>query len=133
MKTIEKTSILFLAVIIGACSAQTEQSETLMHANKLHLEAAQIHHRLAEQLDSAKAIVSDSVHIKMLDSLSNVVGLWEESTVEVPGFEHEHDHSGKHHHHKPTQSMTDASMLEYQSNANLAIKELAKAFDELNL
>ncbi|REA60853.1 hypothetical protein DSL64_13170 [Dyadobacter luteus] len=133
MKTIGKIFILFFVIATFACSSQQDKSDVLSEANRVHLLASEIHHRLENQLDSAKTATHDSFRIKMLDSLSNLVELWEESMIEVPGFEHEHDHSGEHHHHKPAPSMTDESMLEYQQNAHTAIRELEKSFNDLKL
>lgn len=133
MKTITKIFILFFVIATFACSSQQDKNDILSEANRVHLQAAEIHHRLENQLDSAKTATHDSSRIKMLDSLSNLVELWEESMIEVPGFEHEHDHSGGHHHHKPAPSMTDESMLEYQQNAHTAIRELEKSFNDLKL
>jgi hypothetical protein len=52
-----------------------------------------------------------------------LVELWEESVIEVPGFEHAHEHT-EGHEHKPAPQMTDESMLQYQRSAKEAIQSI---------
>lgn len=131
MKTIGKIFILLIALFYGTCSGKKAQNDLLVKANQIHLEAAGIHKRLEKQLDSARSVSRDSAYIGSLDSLTRLVELWESAMVEVPGFEHEHDHSETHHHHNTAPAMTDESMLEYQENAQTAIRELQKSFNDL--
>ncbi|WP_414617642.1 hypothetical protein [Dyadobacter sp. 32] len=92
----------------------------LIEANQLHLESVSIAGKLEKSLDSLSQQANAAEKIR-LDSLAHLVELWEESVIEVPGFEHEHTGG---HEHKPTPQMTDESMLEYQRNAKKAIQSI---------
>ena len=100
------------------------------------MESVAVHESVEKEIEEKKksaAANNTSGILLKLDSLHNLVELWEEGIVEVPGFEHEHHHGkGEHHHeHKPVPQMTDESMLEYQRNTKVAIEELQKDLKEL--
>jgi len=126
----------FCLFLLNSCSDEKTKSKALIEANKLHLESVAIHEIVEKEIEekkkSATANNTSGILLK-LDSLHNLVELWEEGIVEVPGFEHEHHHGkGEHHHeHKPVPQMTDESMLEYQRNTKVAIEELQKDLKEL--
>jgi hypothetical protein len=131
MKTIGKPVVLLVAMTVIGCSNKKQTSDVLVKANQIHLETAGIHQRLEKQLDSARAVTTNPVYRRSLDSLSNLVELWENAMLEVPGFEHAHNSNDAHHHHNTAPAMTDESMLEYQQNAYMAIVELEKSFTGL--
>ncbi|MCF2445957.1 hypothetical protein L0657_18505 [Dyadobacter sp. CY345] len=122
--------------LLNSCSSDKTKSEALTEANKVHLESVAIHDSFEKEIDEKKrsaVAVGDSVLIFKLDSLHNLVELWEEGIIEVPDFEHEHHHEdGAHHHeHKSAPQMTDESMLDYQRNTKAAIEELQKDLNQL--
>lgn len=121
---------LALTFILTACSNDKAKSDKLIEANKVHLESVAILENVESGLHVMKKLAEtkqDSLRLHKLDSLENLLELWEEGVVEVPGFEHEHHHEkGGHHEHQPTPQMTDESMLEYQLNAKEAIESLQR-------
>lgn len=128
-------SPLCLALLVS-CSPEKTKSEVLIEANKVHLESVAIHEKVEQAIETRKKTAvadKDSRMLLKLDSLNNLVELWEEGIVEVPGFEHEHKHEngGGHHEHKTAPQMTDESMLEYQRNTKVAIEELQNDLNNL--
>lgn len=105
-----------------SCGGSDQKSQMLIQANELHLESVSIASKLEKSLDSLGQHASAAEKIR-LDSLAHLVELWEESVIEVPGFEHAHEHT-EGHEHKPAPQMTDESMLEYQRNAKEAIQSI---------
>jgi len=122
-------STLALILILGAssCSRQNEKSPELIEANRLHLEAMKISEQLEQKLDSLSVQAKDNVAKSQLDSLKNLVEVWKENMIEVPGFAHAHDHAHGAHSHKSAPPMTDESMLDYQRQSREAIAELKEA------
>lgn len=122
-------STLALILVLGAssCSRQNEKSPELIEANRLHLEAMKISVQLEQKLDSLSTLAKDDVAKSQLDSLKKLIGVWEESMIEVPGFAHAHDHAHGAHEHKSAPPMTDESMLDYQRQSREAIVELKEA------
>ena len=122
--------------MLTSCSNEKAKSEALIEANKVHLESVKIHESVEKEIaeKNKRATESnDSSLLLKLDSVHHLVELWEDSIVEVPGFEHEHHHGkGEHHHeHKAVPQMTDESMLEYQQNTKMAIQELQMSLKQL--
>lgn len=121
---------LVLIFVLTACSKDKAKSDVLIEANKVHLESVAILESVENGLHAMKKRAEtkqDSTRLQKLDSLQDLMELWEEGMIEVPGFKHEHHHEkGEHHQHKPAPQMTDASMLEYQLNAKAAIEALQK-------
>ncbi len=115
-----KTIIYALPLAFAfSCGGSDQKSQLLIQANQLHLESVSIAGKLEKSLDSLGQHANATEKIR-LDSLAHLVELWEESVIEVPGFEHAHQHT-EGHEHKPAPQMTDESMLEYQRNAKEAI------------
>jgi len=126
----------FCLFLLNSCSDEKTKSKALIEANKVHLESVAVHESVEKEIEEKKksaAANNTSGILLKLDSLHNLVELWEEGIIEVPGFEHEHHHGkGEHHNeHKPVPQMTDESMLEYQRNTKVAIEELQKDLKEL--
>jgi hypothetical protein len=121
-------SLMLLPALLFGCGREKKKSETLIMANEAHLDAMQIAHELEETIDSLRRYRPDAAQQSKLDSIADLITLWEESVVEVPGFAHEHDHAHGHE-HKPAPQMTDESMLEYQLNAKQAIDAIRIELD----
>ena len=110
-----------------SCSPGHEKSPELIEANRLHLEAMKISEDLEQKLDSLLPLAKDDVEKSRIDSLKNLIEVWEENVIEVPGFAHAHDHEHGAHSHKPALPMTDESMLNYQRQSKEAILEIQQA------
>jgi len=126
MKTFSLLTIVVLCLFSASCSDKKQESQTLILANNLHLEAIETQESLEQKLLHIRNYALKA-HNRLLiheaDSLKEQVELWKESVMEVPGFDHEHKH-GEHHDHKPAIKMTDISMLQYQQEAKNAIDSL---------
>ncbi|MGG7662180.1 hypothetical protein [Dyadobacter sp. BHUBP1] len=124
---------LFLVVLTTlSCSSGNEKSRELIEANRLHLEAMKISEHLEQKLDSLAPLAKDDLEKSRIDSLKDLIEVWEENVIEVPGFTHAHDHAHGAHEHKTAPSMTDASMLDYQRQSKEAILELQQAITALD-
>ncbi|WP_157486730.1 hypothetical protein [Dyadobacter alkalitolerans] len=118
---------LFLVASLS-CQPDQQKSETLVEANNLHIESFATAEKIQQKLDSIKKTTTDKSTQAKLDSIGNLVKLWEGGLIEVPGFAHEHHHGS--HDHKPAPQMTDQSMLEFQRNAKQAIEQIGKQVSE---
>lgn len=128
--------LIALALAAFACTKKNEKSPQLIEANRLHLEAMKISQQLEQKLDSLSPLAKDGSSGKpQIDSLKNLIEVWEKHVIEVPGFAHEHAHEHAHQHgaheHKSAPPMTDESMLEYQRQSRQAIAELQEAIEKL--
>lgn len=126
------TSVLVLAFMTLSCSREREKSPELIEANRLHLEAMKISERLEQKLESLSGETKDDVEKSQIDSLKNLIEVWEENVIEVPGFAHAHDHAHGAHSHKSAPPMTDESMLDYQRQSREAINELKEAIAKID-
>lgn len=124
--------LIALALATFTCSKKNEKSPQLIEANRLHLEAMKISQQLEQKLDSLSPLAKDGSSGKpQIDSLKNLIEVWEKHVIEVPGFAHEHAHEHGAHEHKTAPPMTDESMLEYQRQSRQAIAELQEAIEKL--
>jgi len=130
MKRIIYAVVLMMYPLLLACSDHHKKSDILKQANDTHLQSMTIAKELEEKLLELRKKQPDLPSVKKIDSLANMIELWESAVIEVPGFEHHHDHSG-HHDHKPVPDMTDQSMLEYQISAKEAIMEVRMQVENL--
>lgn len=117
-----------LILALSACQKNHQQNPVLQQANQEHLEAIRIHTDVKKILKTPLPNATESQRNR-LDSLSELIQLWEESIVEVPGFPHSTD--DHHHHHKEMPKMTDESMFTYQQNAKKAIIELRAGLETI--
>jgi hypothetical protein len=129
MKTINILLALLPATVFFACSPEKKKNDILIQANHLHIESVAIHAEVTKELAAIKLATPGAKSEKALDSLNRLLKIWEQSLVEVPGFEH--DHEGHDHHHNAAPKMTDQSMLEYQQNTKDAIEDLSKALKDI--
>lgn len=135
MKNLGKI-IYGVAAITYGCHSPSEKSQLLVEANKIHMEAIAIQEQTEKDITIEKEIALQQQNIsraRQLDSLGNLVELWKEGIVEVPGFAHEHHHDdGEHHEHKTEVQMTDESMLDYQVSSKKAIATLRSDVQQLS-
>lgn len=120
---------LLLILTLAACQKNHQQNPVLQKANQEHLEAIRIQTEIKNILKTPLPNATESKR-NQLDSLSELIQLWEESIVEVPGFPHSTD-DHQHHDHKEAPKMTDDSMLTYQQNAKKAIIELQAGLETI--
>lgn len=127
MNLVYPASLFIVVLTAFSCSSGKEKSPELIEANRLHLEAMKISEHLEQTLDSLAPLAKDDLEKSRIDSLKNLIEVWEENVIEVPGFAHAHDHTHGAHEHKAAPPMTDASMLDYQRQSKDAILELQQA------
>ena len=84
--------ILWAVILAAGCGSHPTDPQ-LEQAFQFHQQAIDVNKAIQEQLQSA-----DQYDPKT-NALRQRLAVWEENLVEVPGFEHEHDHGGAHHHH----------------------------------
>lgn len=125
------TLIVIAALTIVSCGKKNERTPQLIEANRLHLEAMEIADQLEKQTESLSAQTRNAVERSEIDSLKNLIEVWEDNVIEVPGFPHAHGHTHGAHSHKSAPPMTDESMLDYQLQSKKAIVELKKAIEKL--
>lgn len=127
-------ALLLPIVLMGtpSCTRENEKSPQLAEANRLHLEAIEIAEQLERKLDYISKRVKDDVEKEQVDSLKNLIKIWEDNVIEVPGFAHAHDHAHGAHSHKAAPPMTDESMLDYQRQSKEAIVELQETIAKLD-
>lgn len=132
MNLIRPIFLLAIYLIIASCARQDEKSPQLVEANRLHLEAIEISKELEVRLENLSSQAKDDVEKSQIDSLKNLIEVWEENMIEVPGFPHAHDHAHGAHEHNSAPPMTDESMLDYQQQSREAIIELKEAIAKLD-
>ena len=130
MNLVYPASLFIVVLTACSCSSGNEKSPELIEANRLHLEAMKISENIERRLDSLAPLAKDNLEKSRIDSLKNLIEVWEENVIEVPGFAHAHDHAHGAHEHKAAPPMTDASMLDYQRQSKEAILELLQAITE---
>jgi len=124
--------LLATCLLTVSCARQDEKTTQLIEANRLHLEAIEISKELEVRLESLASQAEDDVEKSQIDSLKNLIEVWQENVIEVPGFAHAHDHAHGAHSHKSAPPMTDQSMLDYQQQSREAIIELKEAVSKLS-
>ncbi|TDE10839.1 hypothetical protein [Dyadobacter psychrotolerans] len=130
MKTIFYPVMLILVFSLSACRDDQQNTEKLAKANQVHLQAIALGQDLEKELRLLKEKEADSAAIQKIDSLTGLIALWQDSILEVGGFEHNHPHANEHQ-HKPAPKMTAQSMLDYQITAKEAIEAIGKQIEDL--
>lgn len=132
MSDIRPLFLLAIFLTTFSCNRRGENSPQLIEANRLHLEAIEISKQLEQNLDNLSMRAKDDVEKSEIDSLKNLIEVWEENLIEVPGFPHDHAHEAHSHEHKTAPPMTDESMLDYQRQSREAIVELKEVITKLD-
>ncbi len=118
--------ICLLFVFVYGCSDSTKKDPTLEKAFQVHQQSLKTAKEARELLEKIPA--KDESVSRIQSRLEN----WNENLIEVPGFEHEHNHEdGDHHHHhhggsRPTMDLSPEDMLAVQQqllDTILAIKK----------
>lgn len=115
---------LLSLLLIASCRREHEKSRELIEANRLHLEAIKIAHQLEKKLKKLPTQRDSPTTRVRVDSLQNLIELWESNVIEVPGFPHAHNHAHGAGEPKIAPPMTDESMLDYQQKSLEAIRAL---------
>jgi len=146
MQIIKSFFIFFsFAIIMASCNngaSSTNVDPLLQQAFDYHVEAMNIEKILKEKLDAIHS-KKNSIQIQgraltegemnFLDEANrttSIYEIWQNNRVEVPGFEHEHDHSSHeghdHHHHGNDVKLTPQQMKEVQEESLRNIKDILK-------
>ncbi|WP_025764635.1 hypothetical protein [Dyadobacter tibetensis] len=120
---------VLLALLTFSGCAPKKDANTLIQAHKLHLESIAIAQELESTFQTLQKRNLPTAHRQKVDSLNQLLHLWEASLIEVSGFDHEHEGA---HEHKPAPQMTEESMLEYQLQAKQAILLIQKDLEEFS-
>lgn len=122
--------VCVISIHMWACGSEGEkQKEMLQQAYGLHLKSIQIRHTLNEWLTKSKEhALTDSLYNQDLDSITQLLEIWDTQVVEVPGFEKEHHH--EHDHHVQPQ-LTPQQHIQIQQHLLNEIREIAKRVNRL--
>lgn len=130
-----KTLFVALSFIILLASCNTKANDAtndpiLVEANGLHLEAMEvektfvpllnevIERKNSIQVQGRELNQEELNFVDFADKVERYFKEWQDNRVEVPGFEHAHDHSGHdHHHHGNDVQLTPEQMLEVQKQS----------------
>jgi len=112
-----------------ACVDSNKPNAELQQVFDRHREAVSMRNQADAQL--AKIIKGDSLILNKfkteIDSIHKSLKTWDEELIEVPGFEHEHDHSEiyhDHNHHVPL-DLSPTQHLEVQEHLLKEIQTIA--------
>ncbi|MGD1947433.1 MAG: hypothetical protein ACFB0A_14505 [Croceivirga sp.] len=119
--TLSKVFILSIGMLLVLLSCgEAKKSPELEEAFKIHNEALAIRGEMSKKLSELQAN-KDSIfvetHAATLSAIGTSLEEWDEQLVEVPGFEHEHDHSG-HDHSEHDHSEHDHSEHDHNHDHN---------------
>ena len=144
------TLIVFMGLL--ACKTPNPKDDpVLQEAFKIHEQAVKMYKQVNEMLSSTDDLIAEikgddtdsTFAARKTTVISDAASLkadllkWEESLVEVPGFDHDHDHDhgeGGHHHAKipeHVKKMAPAEMLKLQQSYKLSIDQLNVATQKL--
>lgn len=98
-------------ILLGACDSNSEPDPVMKQAFSVHNQALAAFDSLHTILKTESEGASEAYKAK-LDSIDTEMHEWEETLVEVPGFEHDHDH-GEHEGHDHDHDH-DASAEQYK-------------------
>lgn len=120
MKTLLRATIILLSsTVLMYCSGNKHEhreiTPELEEANGIHQKSLDIREQIMDLEKSLKEAEIDYSEAK------EMLKLWDKDIIEVPGFEHSHDHGHegeeqhrKFHVHNPMKPFSDAEHLEYQ-------------------
>ncbi len=125
---------VFILFTLTACISSQE--------NNLNEESFRLHEEALEAGKSAKEKISliavevqtetDSSLIDSLKSLQKAFEDWNASIVEVPGYEHDHQHHDHHEHdHSTSPDLTPKMVFEIQSTIKRNAESLDKRAEQL--
>jgi glucosamine 6-phosphate synthetase-like amidotransferase/phosphosugar isomerase protein len=129
MKNTTRISVLFvLSLFYFQCSGhkheEREITQELEEANAIHQKSLDIREELMELEKALKEAEIEYTEVK------DLLKIWDKDIIEVPGFEHSHDHDdegGNHrnyHVHNPMKPFSDVEHLEYQKVMHDEILEI---------
>ncbi len=124
-------TLSFLFSCAGSSSESAEQDPQLTQANILHLEAMETEKefkKIFNELENLKNSIQvqgrelneeEMSFVDMMGRMDKVYATWLSNRIEVPGFEHAHDHDdGHHHHHHGTDvQLTPQQMFDVQEES----------------
>jgi hypothetical protein len=132
MKLLSKLSLFAFILLLTACGNQNQESDNpyLIEANEFHQKSLDVREEILNMEDDLK---------KQADQNSEIIEalkIWDKDIMEVPGFEHGHDHEDDHGHHRkyhvhnPVQKMEPELHLQYQK---MMYEEITAIFAEIEV
>lgn len=119
-------SFILLVTLLSSCQSN-KSNPILEEAYDIHKESMAIRQELQTFLDGLSKI-TDSTTVNMLAEMRESLESWDQSFVEVPGYEHEHHHDDDdhdhHHHHNTAPNLTPKEHLTLQKHLFEEIKKL---------
>nr|WP_299382210.1 hypothetical protein [Allomuricauda sp.] len=135
-----KLPMLMLGMIVlwSSCGDKKQSNENLQKAFEIHEKTISIHKMVLNQMDALKTN-KDSLFVETysndLNTISGSLEEWEEQLIEVPGFDHDEDHSDHDHeyhdHHDEQQKLTPEQHLEVQRQLLVEIQAIAEKIEKI--
>lgn len=136
--------IIGIITLLSACGDKKQTNPDLQQAFEIHGEALKIYNSARDQIAVLKAN-TDSIFVATyandLNAISNSLEEWDEQLVEVPGFDHDHDHaehdhadhdhSDHDHDHDEHQELTPEQHLAVQQQLLEEIKTIAEKINTI--
>ncbi len=100
-------------LVVFHCQSK-KQDSNLHEAYEHHKVSVKVRERVGERIENLNIEEHEK---EILDRIKERLVEWDESFVEVPGFEHEHDHEDDHdhhHHHNPAPNLSAVEHLSLQ-------------------
>jgi len=139
--------LISLSAFLISCTGgkKSVDDPILKEAFALHMEATEIEKKLSPLIDDLRnqkngiqiqGRALSEEEMKFMDTVNNIEKIfstWTDYRVEVPGFEHGHNHDGHQHHagcnHKNDVQLTPQQMLEVQQESLKEIKDVKAKID----
>lgn len=134
-----------LATILSACSTGAASDPLLIEAFDFHSKAIEVEKSFLPELEKLRS-KKNSIQIQgraltddemsFIDSANRMEATyesWQKNRIEVPGFEHAHDHSGncQHHHNSSKIQLTSQQMKEIQEESLQSITDISRKIGKL--
>ncbi|MEO1013048.1 MAG: hypothetical protein AAFX53_17250 [Bacteroidota bacterium] len=130
--------MLGIIALLAACGDTKQMNEDLKAAFELHKEAIEIRKMAKDKMARLKANKDSlfiATHTEDLNSITRSLETWDEQLVEVPGFEHDPNHSDHDHDHDHDhdngQELTPKQHLEVQRHLLDEVKAMAEKINSI--
>lgn len=145
MRSLKFMLFLFTATAILTSCSKAPQDPLLQEAFMYHTEAIELEKSLQSvigELNAKKSTIqlagdeleeTDMKFIDVTNRIEKSYERWKENRIEVPGFEHAHNHSHdcSHHHHKSSVQLTPQQMMEVQKESMKNIGDMLKKAESI--
>lgn len=133
------------ALILSACNTGAASDPLLVEAFDFHTKAIEVEKIFVPKLEElrnkkngiqiqGRALTEDEMSfIDATNRMESTYESWQKNRIEVPGFEHAHDHSGncQHHHNSSKVQLTPQQMKEIQEESLQGIKDISNKINKL--